>query len=188
MRSILLRGRCHDDLYPLPSSNSVKFSFGVNKLSLIGWHDRLGHLAFQIVERVLRYFNFSFQESNKEFVCGPCQQAKSHQLPYPKCSSVSSHPLELVFSNVWGPAPEFARRYKYYVIFVDDYSKFIWIYLLKYKSKVFQKFHELQSLVEHLFNRKIISVQSDWGGEYEKLNSFTKVGTSHHVSYPHAHQ
>jgi hypothetical protein len=54
---------------------------------------------------------------------------------------------------------------------------------------VFQKFHDFQSLVEHLFDRKIISVQSDWGGEYEKLNSFfTKIGISHHVSCPHAHQ
>jgi hypothetical protein len=54
---------------------------------------------------------------------------------------------------------------------------------------VFQKFHDFQSLVEHLFDRKIISVQSDWGGEYEKLNAFfTKIGISHHVSCPHAHQ
>jgi hypothetical protein len=97
---------------------------------------------------------------------------RSHQLPYPKSSSVSSHPLELIFSDVWGPAPESVGRYKYYVSFVDGYSKFTWIYLLKYKSEVFQNFHDFQSLVEHLFDRKIISVQSDCGGEYEKLNSF----------------
>jgi IS30 family transposase len=61
--------------------------------------------------------------------------------------------------------------------------------LLKFKSEVFQKFHEFQSLVERMFDRKIIALQSDWGGEYKKLNSFfTKIGISHHVSYPHAHQ
>jgi hypothetical protein len=61
--------------------------------------------------------------------------------------------------------------------------------LLKFKSEVFEKFHEFQSLVERLFNRKIIAVQSDWGGEYEKLNSFfNKIGISHRVSCPHAHQ
>jgi hypothetical protein len=43
--------------------------------------------------------------------------------------------------------------------------------------------------VERLFDRKIISMQTNWGGEYEKLNpSFTKIGISHHVSCPHAHQ
>jgi hypothetical protein len=72
---------------------------------------------------------------------------------------------------------------------VDDYSKFTWIYLLKFKSKVIQKFHEFQALVKRLFDRKILSVQSDWGGEYERLNSFfTKIGISHQVSCPHTHQ
>jgi hypothetical protein len=122
-------------------------------------------------------------------VCDACQQAKSHQLPYPKSSSVSSHPLELIFSDIWGPAPSSVGNYKYYVSFIDDFSKITWIYLLKFKSEVFQKFNEFQTLVERLFNRKIITVQTDWGGEYEKLNSFfRKTGISHHVSCRHAHQ
>jgi hypothetical protein len=60
--------------------------------------------------------------------------------------------------------------------------------LLKLKSEVIQKFYESQALVEHFFDRKILSVQSDWGGEYERLNSFTKIGISHQVSCPHTHQ
>jgi histone deacetylase 1/2 len=115
--------------------------------------------------------------------------AKSHQLSYQKSSSQSSFPLELIFSDVWGPACDSFGRNKYYVSFIDDFSKFTWIYLLKHKSKVFQRFHEFQSLVERQFNRKILASQSDWGGEYEKLNSFfTKAGIVHLVSCPHAHQ
>ena len=73
--------------------------------------------------------------------------------------------------------------------FIDDFSKFTWIYLIKHKSEVFQKFHDFQNLVERRFDRKILALQTDWGGEYEKLNSFfTKIGISHHVSCPHAHQ
>jgi histone deacetylase 1/2 len=52
------------------------------------------------------------------------------------------------------------------VSFIDDYSKFTWIYLLKYKYEVFHKFQEFQTLVERLFNR---AMQTDWGGEYQKL-------------------
>jgi hypothetical protein len=56
-------------------------------------------------------------------------------------------------------------------------------------ADVFQKFHEFQNLVERMFNRKIIAIQNDWGGEYEKLNSFfTKIDISHQVSCPHTHQ
>jgi histone deacetylase 1/2 len=54
---------------------------------------------------------------------------------------------------------------------------------------VFEKFHEFQQLVERKFDRKIIAMQTDWGGEYEKLNSFfQKVGISHIVSCLHTHQ
>jgi hypothetical protein len=115
--------------------------------------------------------------------------AKSHQLPYSKRSTISNHPLVLIFSDFWGPVPNSVGGQKYYVSFIDDFSKFTWIYTLKFKSEVFQKFKEFQLLVERMFNRKIIDMQPDWGGEYEKLNSFfTRIGITHHVSCPHTHQ
>jgi histone deacetylase 1/2 len=59
----------------------------------------------------------------------------------------------------------------------------------RFKSEVFTKFHEFQTLVERLFDRKIITMQTDWGGEYQKLHSFFEtIGITHHVSCPHAHQ
>ena len=87
-------------------------------------------------------------------MCDSRQRAKSHQLPYPKSLSVSRFPLELVFSDVWGTAPNSVGRKKYYVSFIEDYSKFVWIYLLKQKSEVFQIFCDFQHLVEHQFSRK----------------------------------
>jgi histone deacetylase 1/2 len=94
-----------------------------------------------------------------------------------------------VFSDVWGPAPSSVGRYSYYVSFIDDFSKFTWIYLLKKKYDVFQVFKNYQTLVERKFSAKILTLQSDWGGEYEKLNScFRQIGIEHHVSCPHAHQ
>jgi hypothetical protein len=59
---------------------------------------------------------------------------------------------------MFGPTPKSDGRYKYYVSFIDDFSKFTWIYLIKFKSGVFQQFHEFQALVEQLFNRKIIAM------------------------------
>jgi histone deacetylase 1/2 len=94
-----------------------------------------------------------------------------------------------VFSDVWGPAPSSIGIFTYYVSFIDDFSKFSWIYLLKKKSDVFQIFRNFKQLVERQFDKKILVVQSDWGGEYEKLNSFFKqIGIEHHVSCPHAHR
>jgi len=97
--------------------------------------------------------------------------------------------MELIYSDVWGPAPSSFGRYSYYVSFIDDYSKYVWIYLLRYKSEVFQCFRDFQTLVERQFNCKNQKVQSDWGGEYQTLNSFFKrIGVAHQVSCPHAHQ
>jgi histone deacetylase 1/2 len=54
---------------------------------------------------------------------------------------------------------------------------------------VYQVFLDFQQYVERQFCRKILTMQTDWGGEYEKLNSFfQRVGIVHHVSCPHAHQ
>jgi len=88
-----------------------------------------------------------------------------------------------------GPAPTSVGKNSYYVSFIDDFSKFTWIYLLRHKSKVFQTFHEFQAMVERQFDRKILAMQTDWGGEYQKLNAFfQRIGISHHVSCPYAHQ
>ena len=70
-------------------------------------------------------------------MCDPCQQAKSHQLPYPTSTSVSTVPLEQIFSDVWGPAPASIGKHTYYVSFIDDFSKFTWIYWLKKCSDVY---------------------------------------------------
>jgi hypothetical protein len=75
------------------------------------------------------------------------------------------------------------------VSFIDYFSKFMWLYLLKHKLDLFQKFKEFQKLVEKLFNKKILAVQTDWGGEYQKLTPFFQhMGISHHVSCQHTHQ
>jgi transposase len=82
-------------------------------------------------------------------------------LPYPMSDSTSKALLELVFYDVWGAVVESIGRNKYYVIFIDDFSKFTWIYLLKHKFEVFKRFKEFQALVERLFDRKILAVQTN---------------------------
>jgi hypothetical protein len=126
---------------------------------------------------------------NKESTCHVCLQAKAHQLLYPVSSSHASSPLELIFSDVWDLVIDSFGGKKYYVSFIDDFSKFTWIYLLHRKSEVFKYFHEFQQLVERMFSRKIVAMHIDWGDEYDKLNPFFRsVGISRLVSCPHTHQ
>ena len=133
-RRVILRGRCEGGLYPItsssPTSESNKQAWSVTKPSSEKWHRRLGHPSSVIVQHVISKNRLPFV-SSIESVCDPCQQAKSHQLPYPISTSVSTAPLQLIFSDVWGPAPTSIGRFSYYVSFIDDYSKFTWIYLLQ---------------------------------------------------------
>jgi histone deacetylase 1/2 len=194
-KKIIHRGRCVGGLYPLisslvSSSRIPKHAFVAAKPSHEKWHSRLGHPSVAIVRQILSKNKLPFsRDSSIQSVCDSCQKAKSHQLPYSVSTSVSTAPLQLIFSDVWGPAPTSVGRHDYYVSFIDDYSKFTWIYLLKKKSDVFSAFVNFQKLVERKLDCKILTVQSDWGGEYVKLNHFFQTqGISHHVSCPHAHQ
>ncbi|WVZ94147.1 hypothetical protein U9M48_040078 [Paspalum notatum var. saurae] len=132
----LLRGSCHDGLYPLPTPTSQVHH--VTKPTLSRWHHRLGHPSSAIVTRVLKDNNLSVSSESCTSFCNACQQAKSHQLPYLRSSSVSSSPLQLIFFDVWGPAPQSVGGFQYYVNFIDDFSKFTWIYMVKNRSDVFQ--------------------------------------------------
>jgi len=152
----LHRGRCEGGLYPLHASSTLPSASSSNKQvytavkpSTSLWHRRLGHASSRVVQHVLDRHRLSFVlDSNNQQVCDACQQGKSHQLPYSQSVSRSKGPLDLIFSDVWGRAPTSVGRFEYYVSFIDDYSKFTWIYLIRHKSEVFKCFHTFQALVE----------------------------------------
>jgi hypothetical protein len=149
--------------------NFITRGVTVTKPSCTQWHSCLGHPSLQIVQRVLIRNNLPVSsESVNNEVCDACQQGKAHQLQYPLSSTVSTVSLELVFSDIWGHAPESIGRKKYYVSFIDDFSKFGWVYTLKHMSKVFEFFKIFQSLVERIFDCKILVMQTVWGWRISK--------------------
>lgn len=85
-------------------------------------------------------------------------------LPFPSFKKIA--PFALVHSNVWGPAPvPSLSGSRYYVIFVDDYSRFTWIYIMKHKSEVFSHFQAFRASVEKAFDRPITTRPDDLMGE-----------------------
>lgn len=103
-RRTILEGPCRRGLYPLPARSSLRQAF-VAMPSFERWHGRLGHPSKPIVLRILSQNKLPcLSNSVNESVCDACQQAKCHQLPFPRSTSVSNNPLELIHSDVWGPA------------------------------------------------------------------------------------
>ena len=74
-------------------------------------------------------------------ICEPCQMKKQHRIKFSINSAHNIGPLELVHSDVWGPAPILDRNEaRYFMILIDDFSRKVWVFFLKKKSEVFSKF------------------------------------------------
>lgn len=127
------------------------------------WHHRLGHLSLYIVQSLLRRFQLSFSSFQLP-MCSACRLAKSQALPLLNTYTRSTAPLDIVHADLWGPSPVLSHSsFRYYIAFVDDFSRFTWLYPLKLKSDVYATFLQFQKLVENLFSSTIKCVQSNWG-------------------------
>jgi len=114
-----------------------------------------------------------------------CHINKSHKLPFSSIKTTA--PLELLFSDVWGPSPiTSVNGYKYYVVFVDHFTRYSWIYPLKSKTDVVTIFPNFHSKVETMFSYKVKSLYTDGGTEYIKLKPYLNShGISHCISPPY---
>uniref|UniRef100_A0A803NJ32 Polyprotein n=1 Tax=Cannabis sativa TaxID=3483 RepID=A0A803NJ32_CANSA len=109
------------------------------------WHNRLGHPREKIVKTVLNTCNITVSNKIPFSPCNACCLGKIHKFPFPKASeTVYNEPLQLVVTDLWGPSHITSTNgYKYYIHFLDAYTRFTWIYLLKNKYdalKTFQLF------------------------------------------------
>ena len=94
--------------------------------------------------------------------CDSCPLSKSHRLFHGVSDSKTTSPLELVYFDVWGPALLLSNEgYRYYVHFLDDYSRFTWIYPLQTKSEVKTVFKQFLAMTERMFHKKLVCLQTD---------------------------
>jgi Integrase core domain len=77
-------------------------------------------------------------------------------------TSKTHSPFELVHSDVWGPVPLILyNRFKYFILFIDDFSRTTWLYLLRSKDKVFDCFVEFTNRIKTQYDEKIKIFRSD---------------------------
>ena len=79
----------------------------------------------------------------------------------------------------------------FYVTFIDDFSRKVFIFLLKHKYDVFEKFKEFKALVENETSKKIYTIRSDNGGEFcsSPFVKFCKIhGIKKETSTPYTPQ
>jgi transposase InsO family protein len=147
------------------------------RMSLMDLHRLMGHISPEVARKMVNDGAVKGVEltDETETFCRICTHAKAHALPFPK-DSVSTKPEawgRRVHTDVWGPAKvESLRGMRYFVTFIDDYTREVHVFYMARKSEVFTKYKEFVAwATTHRVSQDhkgavIAELQSDRGGEY----------------------
>jgi transposase InsO family protein len=133
------------------------------------WHAIFGHLPFQSLSLLQKNSMVKglpiFKEKNPP--CESCILGKHKRTSFPQSSTQAKQHLELVHTDLCGPmqTKSIGGRF-YFLTFIDDFSRKIWIYFLRHKSETFAKFKEFKDEAEKQSGKYVKVLRSDGGGEY----------------------
>ncbi|KAM1099314.1 hypothetical protein TB2_005809 [Malus domestica] len=158
--------------YPLTlfSGNQMVLKAGVTHSTEI-WHRRFGHLHFgglkQLRDKEMVHGLPQLADYNG--VCEGCQFGKQHREEFPRNQVYrATAPLELIHVDLCGPMKtESIAGNKYFMLLIDDFTRMIWVYFLRYKSDAFSCFKKFKAMAELQSGFKIKTLRSDRGGEFK---------------------
>jgi transposase InsO family protein len=203
--AVVGRGYRRRNLYYLPSEpvSSPHTSFSSSSFpqarsattdnSLLGFHWRLSHIGLKPLKRLLKIHGITPTTSNEVEVqqCPVCIQSKLHRTPFKSRNSYrSTTPGEVIHSDVGSYEVLSREGYKYFISFIDDCSKAVFLYPMKYKSDSFACFKIFRATFEKI-NHVVKSLRTDNGGEYiskEFEKYLENTGIKHEPGPPHSPQ
>lgn len=126
-------------------------------------------------------------------ICDGCIIGKLHRSPFPqKAIFRAKEPLELIHGDLCGPiSPPTYGGNKYFMLLVDDFSRFMWVYMLKSKDEALPVFKKFKLRIETEKERKLKVFRTDRGGEFMSV-AFKKFcddeGLQRHLTAPYSPQ
>ncbi|RVW83869.1 Retrovirus-related Pol polyprotein from transposon TNT 1-94 [Vitis vinifera] len=132
------------------------------------WHRRLGHMSEKGMKMLLSKGKLPELKSIDFDMCESCILGKQKNVSFLKTGRTpKAEKLELVHTDLWGPSPVASLGgSRYYITFIDDSSRKVWVYFLKNKSDVFETFKKWKVMVETETGLKVKFLRSNDGGEY----------------------
>lgn len=119
-----------------PSSTEINSANNLWRL----WHYGLGHPHSFNLNSLFSFGILPGKLDHKHSInetCEDCALAKSHTLPFNRSLNHATFAFDIIQTDVWGPTRVGSLFGKYYyVLFVDDWSRFSWVYFLRQKSEV----------------------------------------------------
>jgi hypothetical protein len=177
-------GEEKDGLFYLVRSESVPLvssAVSIKNVSNDIWHYCLGHLSSSWLS--LLHNSVPDISINSKHVCTICPLAKQKRLPFPISNSITKSPFELVHCDIWGPfLVKSTNGSHYFLIVVDDHSRFTWVFLMTHKSQTRCLFQSFVNSVETQFPYKIQSLRTDNGPKFLISEFFASKGLLHQRS------
>jgi hypothetical protein len=99
-------------------------------------------------------------------ICEPCLAGKMRANPFPSSSWRASRPLELVHSDAHEVPYRSFSGFRYWVTFIDNYSRFRFVLPSRAKSDVFAAFKQFKAFAENQTERKIKTLRDDKGWKF----------------------
>ncbi|KAL2254166.1 UNVERIFIED_CONTAM: Retrovirus-related Pol polyprotein from transposon TNT 1-94 [Sesamum indicum] len=148
------------------SSSNIPFAGTVSQANL--WHNRLGHMSEKGMNVLKSKGRLPELKSVEVGHCEHCVFGKQKRVSFLTTGRTPrKEKLELVHTDLWGPAPVSSLGGStYYMTFVDDSTRKVWVYFLKRKSDAFDTFRRWRALVENETGLQVKCLRSDNGGEY----------------------
>jgi transposase InsO family protein len=159
------------------------------------WHARFGHLHFRALHTMSRrgMVRGLPDIARVEEMCDGCALGKQHRAPFPRTSSYrAERGFELVHTDLCGPiTPATIGGNSYFLLVVDDFSRYMWLEVLKAKSDAFRRFTKIKAAAEAVGRCKLRGFRSDRGGEFNsgEFKQFCdETGIVHYTTAPYSPQ
>ena len=131
------------------------------------WHMRLGHAGEKALNSLVDQGLLKGVKTCKLDFCEHCVLGKQTRVKFATAVHDTKGILDYVHSDVWGPTRTASLGGKhYFVTFVDDFSRRVWVYTMKKKDDVLGIFLNWKKMIETQTGRKIKYLRTDNGGEY----------------------
>jgi len=159
------------------------------------WHARYGHLNFRALgDLSAKHMVEGLPTVTRvEKVCDGCVLGKQHRTPFPKVSSYRAEKcLELVHADLCGHiTPKTVGGASYFLLVVDDHSRYMWVEMLKSKDQALECFKKIKLRAEMESDGKLKALRTDRGGEFVS-NMFSvfcsEGGIKHFTTTPYSPQ
>ena len=132
-----------EDLYKLKGHSETTLVHETTSPSEL-WNRSVSHINYKALPNVRKVVTcLLYFKIDREGICKGCAKRKNIKNTFTKCEINTKCALELIHSDVCGLIPStYLSGYEYYVTFIDEYLRKIWIYFLKTNNEVFRKFKE----------------------------------------------